>query len=163
LGEVEIEIGKIACMKFVIHVNTILTNNQGEILLVREKKEPVYNKYNLPGGHLDPGEVLTAGAKREALEEINSVIEITGLIGIYTGCSKDHYINFIFAGKIISGEPFANKDEINDLGWYSIEEIMNFPEELILNPAKFKKIIADYQSGRMNSLELIEEKIYLSY
>jgi ADP-ribose pyrophosphatase YjhB (NUDIX family) len=147
-------------MKFIIHVNTLLTNDLEQILLVREKKEPVYNKFNLPGGHLEPGEELTAGAKREAMEEINSHIEIKGLIGIYTGCGKDHYINFIFAGKITGGEPFANKDEINDLGWYSVEEIMNFPEELVLNPAKLKKIITDYQSGRMYSLEIIEEKIY---
>lgn len=147
-------------MKFVIHVNTLITNEQNKILLVNEKKESVFNKLNLPGGHLEIGEELVMGAKREATEEINVEIEILGLIGIYTGRGNDHYINFIFAGEIIKGEPVANKDEINDLGWYSTEEILSFPDEQILNPKKLKKIITGYDSGRLNSLDCIEEAIY---
>ena len=147
-------------MKFVIHVNTLITNEQNQILLVNEKKEPIFNKLNLPGGHLEPGEKLVAGAKREAIEEINAEIEILGLVGIYTGRGNDHYINFIFAGKIVNGEPLANKDEINDFGWYSAEEIINLPDEQILNPKKLKKVIAAHQSGRLSSLECIVEDVY---
>ena len=146
-------------MNFIIHVNTIVTNDHGHILLVKEKKEKHLNKLNLPGGHLKPGEKIIEGAKREVLEEVNSEVEITDLIGVFTGEGEDHYINFIFAGKL-KGEPKANKSEINDFGWYSIKEILHEPENNILNPGKLKKAVEMYQSGSLSSLEIIQEEIY---
>lgn len=147
-------------MKFVIHVNTLITNEKGQILLINEKKEKIFNKLNLPGGHLELGEKLIEGAKREAMEEINIEIEIQGLIGIYTGRGNDHYINFIFAGKIIRGEPIVNKNEINNFAWYSVDEIKNLSNDQILNPNKLRKIIDTYQLTKLISLNNIEEEIY---
>jgi hypothetical protein len=94
------------------------------------------------------------------MEEINAEIGILGLIGIYTGHSNDHDINFIFAGKIIKGEPVANKDEINDIDWYSADEILHLPDEQILNPDKLKMVIAAHRSGKLISFDCIEEDIY---
>jgi len=147
-------------MKFVIHVNTLITDEQNQILLVNEKKELISNKLNLPGGHLEIGEELAAGAKREAIEEINVEIKLLGLIGIYTGRGNDHYINFIFAGKILKGKPIANKDEINGFGWYSVDEILNLPDDKILNPKKLKKVVVAYRLGRLSLLDTIEESVY---
>jgi ADP-ribose pyrophosphatase YjhB (NUDIX family) len=147
-------------MKFVIHISTLITNEENQFLLVKEKKEQVFNKLNLPGGHLEPGEGLVEGAKREAMEEVNAEVEILGLIGIYTGRGNDHYINFIFASKIVSGTPSANKDHVNDIGWYTADEIEKIPEDQILNPKKLRKVIAAHQQGRLSSLDCIEEMIY---
>lgn len=145
-------------MNFVIHVNTLITNDKKQILLVKEKKEKVFNKLNFPGGHLEFGEELVAGARREAMEEVGVEIDIHGLIGIYSGLGVDHYFSFIFAGKIIGdGKPVANKSEINDCGWYSIDEIGKIPDDQILNPVKLRKAIADYESSNPGSLGLIRE------
>jgi len=94
------------------------------------------------------------------MEEINAEIGILGLIGIYTGHSNDHDINFIFAGKIIKGEPVANKDEINDIDCYSADEILHLPDEQILNPDKLKMVIAAHRSEKLISFDCIEEDIY---
>lgn len=147
-------------MKFIIHVNTLITDEQNRILLVNEKKESIFNKLNLPGGHLEQEEELIACAKREVAEETNVEIKILGLIGIYTGRGDNHYVNFVFAGKIINGKAIANKEEINNLGWYPIDEILNIPDKRILNPEKLKKTIIAYQSKKLIPLDCIEEKIY---
>ncbi len=147
-------------MNFVIHVSTLVTNDQNQILLVKEKKEAIFNKLNLPGGHLEFGEALIQGAKRETMEEIGVEIEIQGLIGVYTGFGKNHYLNFVFSGKILNETPRANKDEINDFGWYSVDEIMKVPEHQILNPKKLKKILAAHRSGQLTPLGSIEENVY---
>ena len=146
-------------MNFIIHVNAIITNEQNKLLLVKEKKEKHLNKLNLPGGHLKLGEKIIDGAKREVLEEVNAEAELTGLIGIFTGKGDNHFINFIFAGKL-KGGPKPNKNEINDLDWYSIEKILSEPEENILNPRKLKEAVKIYQSGKLNSLDIIQEEIY---
>ena len=147
-------------MNFIVHVNTFITNEQDQILLVREKKEAIYNKLNLPGGHLELNEPLVACAKREAREEMNIDIHILSVLGVYTGRGKDHYINFIFLGKIANGEPTANQNEINNVDWYSMEEILKMPENTILNPKKLKKAIAAYKSGRQWPLDVIQEEVY---
>ena len=147
-------------MQFIIHVSTLITNQQEQILCVHEKKEQVFNKLNLLGGHLELREGLIEGAKREVREEVGVEVKIEGLIGIYTGQGKDHYIHFIFSGTIISGTPVANKNEIHDCGWYSEEEIQKMPEDQILTPKKLKKVIADYKSGKLGSLDFITEMIY---
>ncbi len=132
-------------------------NDCGQILFVKEKKEPVLNKLNLPGGHLELGEALVEGAKREALEEVHVEVEILGLVGIYTGRGDDHYLHFIFSGSIKKGIPSANKHQVNDIGWYTLEELQNMPEDQMLNARKLKKILSDYGSGKMIPLEAIRE------
>lgn len=147
-------------MEFVIHVSTLITNSENKILLVNEKKEKHFNKLNLPGGHLEPGEKIIEGAKREVMEEVGVEVEMLDLIGIYTGVGANHYINFIFAGNIGNAVPIANKNEVNDLVWYSANEILNISDEKILNPRKLKKVINDYLSGNVGSLSMISEDIY---
>ncbi len=146
-------------MEFIIHVNTLITNSENQILLVHEKKEKVFNKLNLPGGHLESGEKIIEGAKREVMEEVGVEVEMLDLIGIYTGVGTSHYINFIFAANIGNAVPVVNKNEINDLGWYSCDEILNMPDEKILNPRKLRKVISDYLSGNVGSLSMISEDI----
>jgi len=149
-------------MQFVIHLSTIITNEKNQILLVKEKKEKIFNKLNLPGGHMELGEGLVEGAKREAMEEVNVDVEILGLIGVFTGLGIDHYINFIFAGKINKGEPSANKEHINDFGWYSPEGIEQLPEDQFVNAYKLKNAITVFQTNQLMPLELIKEMVYQS-
>jgi ADP-ribose pyrophosphatase YjhB (NUDIX family) len=41
-------------MTFIAYASTVITDDDNNILLVREKKEINYNKLNLPGGHMEP-------------------------------------------------------------------------------------------------------------
>src|SRR5207237_9209207 len=53
----------------------------GRLLLVRRCDT---GDWELPGGHVDPGESASDTAVRETAEESGITVEITGLIGIYT-------------------------------------------------------------------------------
>ena len=53
----------------------------GRILLVRRCDT---GDWELPGGHVDPGESASDAAVRETAEESGITVEITGLAGVYT-------------------------------------------------------------------------------
>lgn len=63
-------------MQFIIHVSAVITDKRGRILLVKENKKETRDKWNFPGGHLNPGEELVAGVIREAKEETNLRIKV---------------------------------------------------------------------------------------
>src|SRR4029450_8436265 len=52
-----------------VAVGTILTDEQGRIVLVKRATEPGYGKWVFPGGFIDRGETVEAAAVREAREE----------------------------------------------------------------------------------------------
>ena len=53
----------------------------GRLLLVRRCDT---GDWELPGGHLDPGESASGAAVRETAEESGITVQVTGLVGIYT-------------------------------------------------------------------------------
>jgi 8-oxo-dGTP pyrophosphatase MutT (NUDIX family) len=53
----------------------------GRVLLVRRCAT---GDWELPGGHVDPGESASDAAVREAAEESGITVEVTGLAGLYT-------------------------------------------------------------------------------
>ena len=70
-----------AANSIVPSVNVAVTNDAGEVLLVRRSDN---DNWALPGGAVDLGESLTQAAVRETLEESGIECEITGVSGIYT-------------------------------------------------------------------------------
>ena len=49
--------------------------SQGRVVVVRRGHEPLKGEWSIPGGVLEIGETLRAGAAREALEETGLVVE----------------------------------------------------------------------------------------
>ena len=52
-------------------VGGLVTNAQGELLLVRRAREPGKGKWGLPGGFVDRNETIEQALSREVLEETN--------------------------------------------------------------------------------------------
>ena len=71
-------------------VNVAVTNDAGEILLIRRSDN---GNWALPGGAVDLGESLTQAAVRETREETGVDCEITGLSGIYTDPAHVHPVH----------------------------------------------------------------------
>ena len=149
-------------VKFIIHVSAVFTNQQNQILLVKEGNvnKTSYGKYNLPGGHLELNEGLNNGTAREIKEETGIEVYIDFLIGIYTGYSHNHCINYIFHAEYKGGNIEPQKNEILECNWFSSEQIMHLDNNKILNPKKLKKIITDYVNGNRAELRIITENIY---
>lgn len=51
-------------------VGAIVTDEQGQVLLVRRANDPAKGKLGMPGGFIDPGESSEDGLRREMLEEV---------------------------------------------------------------------------------------------
>src|SRR5687768_10806013 len=60
-------------------VGTIITEQQGRVVLVRRAIEPGYGKWVFPGGYVDRGEEVRAAAVREAREETGLDVALDGL------------------------------------------------------------------------------------
>lgn len=143
-------------MKIVLLASTLIVDEKQNMLFVLEKKEHMMNKLNLPGGHVELGESPVEAAKREVREEVDAEVELTGLIGIYTGTKENQYLHFVFAGTIVGGEPAANLEEVNGIVWKSAQELAATPNTELVSPTKFRKIIVDYQAGNLSSIEIIQ-------
>ena len=62
-------------------VNVVITNETGEILLIRRSDN---GNWAVPGGAIDLGESMTDAAVRETREETGIDCTVTGIVGIYT-------------------------------------------------------------------------------
>jgi len=80
--------------KKTIYVDAIIKNNKDEILFLKRTSQSNFepNKWGLPGGHLNEGETLEEGIKREVIEETG--IEIKDCKKIFTFESKDCIIYY---------------------------------------------------------------------
>ena len=54
-----------------------------KILFCRRAIEPCYGKWTLPAGYLENGETVSAGARRETLEEAHARVEILAPYALY--------------------------------------------------------------------------------
>ena len=94
----------------------ILTNEQGEVLLLRQPR----GVYGIPGGIVDPGETPPAAAVREAREEIGVKVELDFIIGTYllTGGGWPDIFASVYKARILQGAPHAHDtDEVLEILW----------------------------------------------
>jgi ADP-ribose pyrophosphatase YjhB (NUDIX family) len=78
-----------AANSLVPSVNVIVTNEAGDILMIRRSDN---DNWAVPGGAIDLGESVTQAAIRETKEETGIDCEITGLVGIYS--DPKHVIHY---------------------------------------------------------------------
>ena len=88
----------------------------GKVLLVQRAKPPK-GIWAFPGGHVEPGETLAAGAARELMEETGMTADFRGLLGLYDVIRRDadglltvHYVIASYLGTAGPEEPVAASD-----------------------------------------------------
>ena len=88
----------------------------GKVLLVQRAKPPK-GIWAFPGGHVEPGETLAAGAARELMEETGMTADFRGLLGLYDVIRRDaegaltvHYVIASYLGIAGPEEPVAASD-----------------------------------------------------
>lgn len=143
-------------MQFIIHVSCLIESD-GRLLLVREGKPECRGKWNLPGGHLEPGEELAAGAAREVREETGLDVAIEALAGVYSGRGEHHFIQFVFEGRADAGEPQPGSEDILECAWFEIAALNDMDDEAFLNPEKFRMILGHWLSGQRLPVENVGE------
>ncbi|MDM3871937.1 NUDIX hydrolase [Porticoccus sp. W117] len=112
--------------------------------------------YNQPAGHVEPGEELTAAARRETLEETGWHVELTGFMGITTYKAPGNgvtYYRVCFAGKAKRFDPdYVLDADIEEAVWLSYEELLE-RRELMRSPLVLQAL-ENYRDNRVYSLSL---------
>lgn len=91
----------------------------GGIVLLRRGIEPQYGKWVFPGGFVDRGELVTAAAVRETLEEVNLRVGISGIIDAYSFPGSDVVV-IVYAADVLGGSLEAGDESL---------EVRAFPPE----------------------------------
>jgi 8-oxo-dGTP diphosphatase len=123
----------------------------GRMLLVRRCDT---GDWELPGGHVDPGESASDAAVRETAEESGITVEITGLVGLYTdpghviaepgtGLVRQPFA-VCFHARPLFGSPGGDQVETSDARWFVIGDIAALP----IRPAMCMRIAHALTPGR---------------
>lgn len=76
----------------------IVENERGEVLL---EKRSDCGLWGLPGGRVEPGESVIQSALREVLEETGLVVEVAGLVGVYSRCEAGRVVTYPDNGDVV--------------------------------------------------------------
>lgn len=127
-----------------------LVVKDNSFVIVQEAQKIVYGLWNLPLGHLDEGEDIISGAKRESEEETGLKLNVEGLVGIYQhkAVNGDSIIMIILKASVKSSELKFQKDELLDAKWIRFEEFDKFPKDKI----RTKDIITTINDFRTRGL-----------
>jgi len=132
----------------------------GKYLLI-EEHTPEGLRLNNPAGHLEPGESLSEGCAREALEETAHAFKPEALVGVYlsrfqrAATGEDiTYIRFAFCGEVGQADPALKLDTgIVRTLWMTPEDIRASADRhrspLVL------RCIEDHLAGQRFSLDTL--------
>lgn len=121
-----------AATRIVPSVNVVVTNDAGEVLLIRRSDN---DYWAAPGGAIDLGESVADAAVRETKEESGIDCEITGLVGIYS--DPKHVILYTSNGEVrqefsivLTARPTGGtptpSSETSEVRWVPIGELIRF-------------------------------------
>ena len=128
----------------------------GKVLLVQEKQEICYGKWNLPAGHLDPNESIMQGAIREIKEETGCDVELTGISTIANRILEDDiFIEIIFATKLLNESIKIDPEEILDVKWWDIEDVLNNMDDKLRNLNFIKQPIKNIKENKIGTLDIV--------
>lgn len=129
-----------------IGVNVIIEQN-GKVLLGLRKKIAGKGQWGVPGGHLEFGEQLIEGVKRELFEETGLIadeLEFDGVNNQPRASTQEHYVQINFVAKTWHGTLENKEPDICERWeWFDIN---NLPDPMFF---AHKDFIRDYLEKRL--------------
>ncbi|HEY2235115.1 MAG TPA: NUDIX hydrolase [Candidatus Angelobacter sp.] len=118
----------------IVGVGAVIVD-QGRVLLVKRGSPPLLGEWSLPGGVVELGETLRAGAEREALEETGLMVKAGAVLEVLdriipgkAGAPQYHYVLIDFLCIVQGGKLGAGGDAA-DVAWASEKELGKFKLE----------------------------------
>jgi acetyl-CoA carboxylase carboxyl transferase subunit beta len=65
----------------IVAVGAVVVDRRGRVLLIRRGSPPAFASWTLPGGKVEPGELLESAVVRELREETSLRVQVAGPLG----------------------------------------------------------------------------------
>jgi 8-oxo-dGTP diphosphatase len=107
-------------------VDALITDENGKIILIKRKNNPFQGSWALPGGFVEYGETVEEAVLREVKEETGILIEILGLLGVYSDPGRDprgHMITICFLTLKTEGKLKSDTDA-QDVSSFTVKEAL---------------------------------------
>ena len=112
----------------VVGVGAVIVQD-GKVVLIKRRYEPLAGRWSLPGGRLELGETLEAGVAREMLEETGLAIEVGPAIEVFDRILLDeerqvrfHYVLVDYLCRPLGGTLRAGSD-VDEALWVAPSEL----------------------------------------
>nr|WP_315363910.1 NUDIX domain-containing protein [Cytobacillus firmus] len=146
--------------EIVLVVSTTIVQD-GKVLMIKENKATVKNKWNFPSGRVEKGEDILEAACREVKEETGLDVKLTHTTGIYNFISStDHQvILFHFIAQITGGVLSLQEEEIADCKWVNLSNFKSFKDEELREAKVIRQIHDAVKAEKLYPLELFQIKL----
>ncbi|MEU1555639.1 NUDIX domain-containing protein [Streptomyces scabiei] len=105
--------------RYALGATCVTFNDVGRVLIARRRSP---ERWELPGGLVDPGEAFHDAATRETYEETGVHVKVHGLVGVYQHPSRG-ILAGIFIATAVSGEPRPTA-ESSVAEWADVEDAL---------------------------------------
>jgi ADP-ribose pyrophosphatase YjhB (NUDIX family) len=120
-------------------VSVFVLNDQGNLLMVQEKKEKYHGLWGQPGGHIEYGEDPTRAAVREVKQETGYDIRIVSSLAtfVFPGVvskgvqekPEPYFMNFCFRGELqLHPRSTFDTEEISAVEWFDEKKLRHFDQ-----------------------------------
>jgi ADP-ribose pyrophosphatase YjhB (NUDIX family) len=151
-------------------VTGVIPEWEGRVLLCRRAIEPRHGLWTLPAGFMENGESAHEGALREAMEEANARVDISGLYTLFN-LTHINQVYMLYRGQLMDldfapGEEslevaLFSRDEVpwEELAFQVVRETLNFyfqdqtSRNFVLRSGTIDRNSEDQRSYRMRLLE----------
>lgn len=118
--------------KFIIGVSGVITNEHGEVLLLRHRYRK-HDLWGLPSGYANRGELLQDALAREIKEETGYAVEVHSLLRVVSGYKLR--VEVSYQGEIVGGSFVLDGREVLEAKFFALAElpdgILNSHRQLI--------------------------------
>ncbi len=138
-------------------VCSIMIEQDGKLLLIKEARPNVRGKWNTPAGHLEGTETPVECALREAREESGYDVELTGIQAVYHRPNADEYIIdycFLARPKNLNVSPLA--DDVLETSWLTKDEVRALLPESLRSKRTAKRL-EDWLAGARHSISVVAQ------